>query len=102
MPEVIDWTALTAAGTVVRRGEAAAPPETAVKTHIKTDVGTLMVVTRPGEQVRPFSRRTASVNGKGAVGSSAVVEVLLDPSRPDLFVRLYLTKDGLVLTTLDL
>lgn len=99
MPEIVDWVAATAIGHV-RRGEAAQPPEATHHVEVSTDVGKVQVSVNPGERVRPFTRRVSQHLGK--TSGAAVIEITPDPSRPDMYVRLYVTANGLVLTTKDL
>lgn len=102
MPEIVDWVAESAEGHVrVRKGEVLFPPITTERVLVQTDVGRLMVDVDPGQQVRLITKRVMS-QFRGDGGTTAMVEIQPDPSRPDEFVRLYVTAQGLVLTTKDL
>lgn len=113
MPAIVDWVARLTDGKVMNRREvkslAEVPTDRIEMMKIQTShpgVPNLGVKVIPGSIVRVFTRRSLKMNARSGQqlddGSVPVIEVCPDPGKPEVFVRLYLHPDGILLSNEDL
>lgn len=113
MPAIVDWVARLVDGRIMNRREtqtfAEVPTDHIEMMKIQTShpgVPNLGVKVIPGSIVRVFTRRSLKINARNGQqlddGLVPVIEICPDPGKPEIYVRLYLRSDGILLSNEDL